>query len=298
MIHIYRKYVLRPLSTGGRLFAIAPVFMFIFLNVSGLAQEASRIETSWSRDLPGDLTEISGLVKVDTLFFAINDSGNEPLVWILDEKLEVLRSEKVSGLTNADWEDISYSNGYLYIGDFGNNFGNRKDLKIYRVSLADMLDGDAVAKSIPFSYALQKKFSYMPKTHTWDCEAMLAVDGALLLYSKDWPANNCRMYKLDYSTGAQSLRAVDSLNTGFLVTGASLDTETGLLWMCGYLDRETYLIAFENHTDERIGEPVARFIVDDLKKCQVESIFVNSNRIWIASERSSRKQAVYRIDLK
>ena len=34
---------------------------------------------------------------------------------------------------NVDWEDITQDETHIYIADFGNNNGNRTDLKIYKI---------------------------------------------------------------------------------------------------------------------------------------------------------------------
>ena len=38
----------------------------------------------------------------------------------------------MSNIKNTDWEEISQDKDFIYIGDIGNNSGNRDDLKIYR----------------------------------------------------------------------------------------------------------------------------------------------------------------------
>jgi len=79
--------------------------------------------------------ELSNLCK--NKLWAINDSGNEPNLYLLDtETGGILSTYHVPNLTNIDWEDISLGKGFfgnstLYIGDIGNNLLNRSIMQIY-----------------------------------------------------------------------------------------------------------------------------------------------------------------------
>lgn len=46
----------------------------------------------------------------------------------------LVRTITIEGVENNDWEDIAKDkNGFTYIGDFGNNDNDRKNLAIYKV---------------------------------------------------------------------------------------------------------------------------------------------------------------------
>ena len=100
------------------------------------------------------LSEISGLEFLnDSTLVAINDGGNEPLIYLLDLKGKVQGVVKVENAQNRDWEDLAIDDEHLYIGDFGNNVNNRRDLVIYKVKIADIIAKKSVqAEQITFNY--------------------------------------------------------------------------------------------------------------------------------------------------
>ena len=57
------------------------------------------------------------------MFFAINDSGDEPIVYLMTSNGVVFHKIFVSGAKNVDWEDLSSDGDFLYIGDIGNKSG-------------------------------------------------------------------------------------------------------------------------------------------------------------------------------
>ena len=83
------------------------------------------------------LSEISGIdIWQDTLVVAVNDGGNLPVVYFLTFEGKIVHEVYLKNARNKDWEDLTIGkNDTLYIGDFGNNLGNRKDRAIYKLDL-------------------------------------------------------------------------------------------------------------------------------------------------------------------
>jgi hypothetical protein len=48
-------------------------------------------------------------------------------------KMVQLKNTNDCKYNNIDWEDTKDKNGNLYVGDFGNNDNERKDLCIYKI---------------------------------------------------------------------------------------------------------------------------------------------------------------------
>ena len=87
-------------------------------------------------ELPSELKEISGIEQISRdLFVSINDSGDEPYLYLLNSKGVIKHKIYVAGAENIDWEDITYDGKYLYVGDFGNNLNNRRDLALYKIEI-------------------------------------------------------------------------------------------------------------------------------------------------------------------
>jgi hypothetical protein len=137
--------------------------------------------------LPSELSEISGLEKIsDSLLIAINDGGNEPILFFLDLKGTITRKVRVSNASNTDWEALVIDEKYVYIGDFGNNMNERKDLCIYRVNRQDIATlNEVTAEKMSISYKEQTEFP--PKDHEryFDAEAMTYFEGQLWIFTKN-----------------------------------------------------------------------------------------------------------------
>lgn len=155
------------------------VFCFVFV-FQGLAQEKIA-------QLPPELKESSALLKYQNHFFTVNDSDNEPIVFIFNEKGEITHRCFVANVINMDWEALAYDGEkFLYIGDIGNNENNRKDLAIYKVEIDDVLRKDTVnVEIINFSYPDQKEFPPLKSELYYDAEGMIVKDNQLLIFTKN-----------------------------------------------------------------------------------------------------------------
>ena len=92
--------------------------------------------------LPAFLDEVSGLAESRTnpgVFWVHNDSGDEPRVYAVSRSGALLGRYTLSGATAIDWEDMAIGpapggRSYLYLADIGDNSGQRRSVRVYRVS--------------------------------------------------------------------------------------------------------------------------------------------------------------------
>ncbi len=142
--------------------------------------------------------------------------------------------------TNVDWEDMASNNDYLFIGDFGNNNGDRQNLKIYRISKAALTTSatSVTAEIINFSYSDQTSFQSLPTNHNFDCESMIFLNDSIHLFSKNWVDLQTKHYVIPNIPGTHIAQKRETLNTGFLVTSASVQN-FGVISLIGYLKTGT-----------------------------------------------------------
>ncbi len=184
--------------------------------------------------LPADIDEASGLAFFEDKLFTHEDGGNADKLYQLDTLTgEVLGSITIPIANNVDWEDLAESPEYLFIGDFGNNAGNRTDLKIYRLSKAELLAGSAIPEIIEFSFSDQTDFTPAQNANNYDCEAFLWMNDSLHLFSKNWLDFKTRHYVLPASPGTRIAQLRDSLDAQGQITGADV-TEDGRIALLGY----------------------------------------------------------------
>lgn len=115
------------------------------------------------------LTEISGLTPsrlTKGAWWVHNDSGDQPRIFAINSRGQLLARFAVTEAKNVDWEDMASGPGpdgkpALYLADSGNNSLSRSELTLYRVaepSLAtatskSVLIGETVAaEAFPFRY--------------------------------------------------------------------------------------------------------------------------------------------------
>lgn len=243
------------------------------------------------------LGEISGMAYRGNDIYALNDGGNGPYIFHMDINTGGIKEKyRIDNLRNNDWEDLALYKGYLYIGDFGNNRGDRRNLAIHRISIDSLEFYDPPVRSTYISYNQQKSFNHSAHDHNWDCEAMVVCNDGIFCFSKNWKDLGTIMYKIEEGV-MNKLSPADSFNAGFLVTGAHYDSVNSGLYLCGYHDNETYLLHFRNAETVKFTGEYRKYIIPALKNTQVESLFRKGDYLYLASEMTLKAQALYRIPL-
>ncbi|MBL6944493.1 MAG: T9SS type A sorting domain-containing protein, partial [Bacteroidales bacterium] len=146
----------------------------------------------------------------------------------------------VDNAINIDWESLATDDDYIYIGDFGNNLGNRDDLAIYIVSKSDIpLEGDGTAGStkITFIYSDYKGNTEKKKEHNFDCEAFIATNDSLYLFSKNRGDQKTKLYRLPKMPGDYIAELISTFNVAGLITGADINISSDEITLIGYVDQ-------------------------------------------------------------
>jgi hypothetical protein len=188
--------------------------------------------------LPSILNETSSLVVHNGHLYTHLDSGGPNTLFEIDTLTgQVLQKIILTNATNYDWEEMCADNTNLYIGDFGNNNGNRTDLKVYKLTWAqlglDTLEYDTV-QTIKFTYQDQTDFTANLNQTKWDCEAMIVYHDSIFLFTKDWVTSRTKLYSFATTAGTHTAVLLDSFNTAGLITGASIDTVLNQIYLVGY----------------------------------------------------------------
>lgn len=176
--------------------------------------------------LSDTLNETSGLAQHNGSWYSQNDGGNPPLIYRINTAGKIQQSIAIRNQTNTDWEELTFSDSFGFLGDFGNNAGNRKDLKILKFPIqnwptngqSDTVSADVIA----FSYADQTQFNASSNATAFDAEAMIFWNDSLHIFSKNWKTGFTKRYVLPAIPGTYSVWPRDSLQLDFLVTGAAV----------------------------------------------------------------------------
>ena len=192
--------------------------------------------------LPEQIWETSGLIFHNGKMITHNDSGNDPQLFEVDTtSLQITRTITIANATNIDWEDIAQDDEYIYVGDIGNNSGNRQDLNILKIAKADYDQSDMVtAERIDYFYEDQNNFT-AEQNSDWDAEALFVLGDDLIVLTKQWQSQGTVAYRLPKLQGAFLAERIDSYQINGLVTGAEYDNSANQLNIIGY---STFLSPF------------------------------------------------------
>ncbi len=206
---------------------------FVFFSI-GLFSQVTVVEKF---TLDQQVEESSGLLFYNNKIITHNDSGDSTQLYELNQSTGAIeRTIVISNATHVDWEDITRDDTHIFIGDIGNNNGDRTDLKIYKISLSDFASQNTVtAEIINFSYADQQSFASLPNANNFDAEALLDFGDSLLVFTKNWQDFQTNVYKIPKAAGTYSANKVSTANVSGLITGASkADSNDDFLFLCGY----------------------------------------------------------------
>jgi hypothetical protein len=220
-------------------------FSIILVSLVTLAcqQDSGALTNIYS--LPKKLKEVSGISYTNetNLLWTLEDSGNANKIYGLTPEGKIKYEVKISWATNEDWEDITKDQqGNLYIGDFGNNNNDRKDLCIYKINKESLTSEDATpAYKVSFSYPEQQSFPPKKKEMFYDVEGFFEFKNNFYLFTKNRSKGfdgTTFLYKIPNKQGthkAQKLaefKTCDNFNTCAITSAAISPDETKVVLLC------------------------------------------------------------------
>lgn len=257
--------------------------------------------------LPAQISETSGLIFYNNKLITHNDSDNLAELYELDPTtLAITRTISITNATNIDWEDISQDESYIYIGDIGNNNGDRQDLSILKISKSDFDSGTSVtAEQINFLYENQTNFETTTNSD-FDAEGLFVLNDQLIILTKQWQQLGTVAYSVPKVPGAYLAEELDAFQVDGLVTGATYDAFTKQLYLVGY---SQFLTPFFVHltnidTNSLFNGTITKTNLA-IGQAQVEAItFTNDGLLYISSEEynnpplinTSSRLFVFRLD--
>lgn len=190
--------------------------------------------------LPESINESSGLIYYNDQLWTHNDGvGDNRLYQISPNSPVIEESIILQNSTNIDWEDIAQDESHLYIGDFGNNAGDRQNLKIYKIPKNNFTEN---TDTIFFSFADQLNFTGPLNQHNFDCEAMIVDRDSIYLFSKNHLDQQTRLYQIPKIAGQYQATVKARFDTKGLITAADLDQESNTLCLLGFeINNDRYL---------------------------------------------------------
>lgn len=275
------------------------------LNDGSCSYASTTLQVAESVELDELLDESSGLIYWEGSVWTHNDS-DDPFLYRLDPATgATLERIQLPGVENTDWESLAQDQEHVYVGNFGNNWGSRRDLRILSIQKSSLRSGAPRIDTLWFSYADQESFSDRPQMHDFDCEAMIARDGQLFLFTKQWLTAGTAVYVLDPGLENQVAQKVAEYPVEGLITGATHDPGTDLVILCGYTSGlEPFLYLLYDFEAPGFFSGNKRKIRVDLPFHQVEATALHPPRtLYLSNERVSggllppSSQQLHRVEL-
>ena len=259
-------------------------FFVFFLFANGFAQQTDFLKIGKYRVsyLSDSLKENSGLSLRKGKLYTMNDGGNSSEIFEIEKSSgKVLKTIK-TGLKNIDWEAIASDSLYFYTGDFGNNAGTRKDLKIYKIPY----DNNSAAQEIPFFYPEQQDFSRKVINNDFDAEAMIVLNGKIHVFTKEWASKSTTHYVVNPELADnQAAEKTETFRIGFVVTDAAYFD--GKLFLIGYTKNTEVFLSVFDETEPGVffkEQPRKYYLGSSLVIGQIEGIAVDESGIYISGE--------------
>lgn len=253
--------------------------------------------TNPSGSLTTQVAETSGLACVNHQLWTLNDSGNAAEIYQLSERGDV-KARVPLALKNIDWEAITAHGNTVFIGDIGNNSGQRDELFLHRFSL----QGTQVQhlQSFTIKYPNKPATALSPYAHDFDAEALVALDGQhLLLFSKSWASGISHVYKISLgpAQGSTMQWVADIEGLPGLITDATRIAGSEDFQVVGYMNYRSNLLQFM--FNQEFSAFTAR-ISKDFKvieshplahQGQVEAVSLCQQRFWFTAEQYQQQPA-------
>lgn len=196
-------------------------FFLLGISIALLAcQQQSTPEFRTLYSLPKKLKEVSGITYFPetNLLYTLEDSGNKNAIYAINSQGKLAKTITITNATNVDWEDITKDkSGNIYIGDFGNNDNERRDLCIYKVNKNQLNKDAAVAEyKVSFSYPEQTEFPPKKKELFYDVEGFFEHENYFYLFTKNRSKGfdgTAFIYKILNAPGTQKATKIGEFKT-------------------------------------------------------------------------------------
>ena len=232
------------------------------------------------------IEETSGLEIIGDYFITHNDSKGYPILYYLSKEGKIIKRREVKSAVNKDWEDITKDDKYIYISDTGNNYSNRKDLKIYKIPINE--NSAEKTQIISFNYPEQDSFKINTNT-IFDAEGLISIDDKLLIFTKNRKKKITEIYSIPKIQGDYRAKKIKTLNVNSIITGADYNSDFKLLALTSTIDfTEYYLITVSDFNLYSNNDYQINMIKIPIGKTQVEAVkIIDKNNFWITSEDES-----------
>ncbi|MFI3289433.1 MAG: hypothetical protein SNH55_05960 [Rikenellaceae bacterium] len=134
------------------------------------------------------IAEISGLAPsgiYKDCFWVHNDSATSAHIYLINLSGELVAAISLP-VENRDWEAIALGDGYIYLGEVGDNFASNDSKKIYKIAEPTNIDTTARDSEISITIDQIETMEFNLSAGKVDCETLMydPIDKELVLATK------------------------------------------------------------------------------------------------------------------
>ena len=282
------------------------IYFLSALTFFSCQQDSGALATVYS--LPKKLKEVSGITYLESsnLVWTLEDSGNANEIYGLNfENGTIEKTLTIENAENVDWEDMTKDNeGNLYIGDFGNNDNDRKDLCIYKIDKKSLaIESTIPAYKVSFSYPEQKDFPPKKTEMFYDVEGFFEFKNNFYLFTKNRSKGfdgTAFLYKIPNKPGFHQavllgeFKTCDNFNH-CAITAATISPDESKVAVLTH-DK---IFLFENFEGDNFLNGIKTTLELNHFSQKEAVVFIDNDRIFIADEKTSGLGGnVYEVSLK
>ncbi len=236
--------------------------------------------------LGASLSDISGMTLSKDVVYAINDAGDAPVIYALNpENFAIQKKITVKNAMNYDWEELTQDEYYLYIGDFGNNSGNRQNLCIYKIPKNQLHQKQVEAEIIRFKYENQTEETYRYERHNFDAEAMVVYQGKIFIFTKNWENQATDVYTMSVEQGFHWAEKIAKYSIEGYITAAYLAHSKNQVSLLGHSQNgESFIVQISSFYQEGYCNAIftkEKIQPSDIQPEKLQAMTVDFQQNWL-----------------
>ena len=282
------------------------IFTLFALTFWSCQQDSGALSPIYS--LPKKLKEVSGIIYLDSsnLLWTLEDSGNANEIYGLNiENGTIEKRVKIENTANIDWEDVTKDkDGNLYIGDFGNNDNERKDLCIYKIDKKSLTRKSSIPSyKISFAYPEQNDFPPKKTEMFYDVEGFFEFKNNFYLFTKNRSKGfdgTAFLYKIPNTPGFHQavlmgeFKTCDN-NNHCAITAATITPDESKIAILTH----DAIFLFENFEGDNFLNGIKTTLELNHFSQKEAASFIDNDRLFIADEKTKSAGAnVYQVSIK
>jgi hypothetical protein len=268
----------------------------------GCKDTSSKSDLDFKEELSKPLNEISGITADGTDFWVITDKP-KAVVYKINSKGKVEQEVTVTNAKATDVEAVANDTNFVYIGDVGDNEGNREErqiIKIAKSAIGTDKNPEVAGEIITFRFSDDTTVA-KKKKNNYDCESLLSYGDSLYLFTKRRGDMQTELFSLPKIAGYYTARSVGVFDSQGLITDAAINPTNSEVALTGYNKghKFPFILLLKNFQGCNFftGETERIELADKPWDWQIESItYNNDGLVYFACEETKEvKSTLYAI---